>query len=190
MLEAKTKERANRRLLILETTLEMIAAGGVDSVTHRRVAAAAQIPLGSTTYYFESREHLLRATFDHYLDVLKEIREEIPFDAESGVDGIVTFLTAFADRELERPEYLQAEYEMTLYASRDPILASAMNDWYDTMVERLAVGFSESGEVNARQAAKTVLHFMRGYELEHLTRKTTDKHFAERLKRLVTVLAT
>lgn len=114
-----------------------------------------------------------------------------PFDTSTGVKGIVLFLTAFAERELERPEYLQAEYEMTLYAAAcDPVLANAINDWYDDMVARLATAFRHSGAKDARQAAKIVLHFMRGYELEHLTRKTVDKQFASRLKRLVTALAT
>ena len=66
-----------RRQLILDTALRMIATGGVDSITHRRVADAAGVPLGSTTYYFESREHLLREAFDHYLTFARALQKKV-----------------------------------------------------------------------------------------------------------------
>src|SRR5262245_4250116 len=52
------KPSEDRRAVILDATLRLIATDGVDAVTHRRVAAVADVPLGSTTYYFESREQL------------------------------------------------------------------------------------------------------------------------------------
>ncbi|MHC4910387.1 MAG: TetR/AcrR family transcriptional regulator [Planctomycetota bacterium] len=66
-----------RRLLLLETTLRLVAVGGVDAVTHRRVAQAAGVPLGSTTYYFDSREHLLREAFRHYLEQARAAQSEL-----------------------------------------------------------------------------------------------------------------
>jgi DNA-binding transcriptional regulator YbjK len=52
-----------RRARILETALEVIAAHGVAGVSHRRIAAAADVPLGSMTYHFTGMEELLHEAF-------------------------------------------------------------------------------------------------------------------------------
>ena len=49
-----------RRVLLLQTTLRLIADEGIDAVSHRSVAEAAGVPLGSTTYWFSSRQEMLR----------------------------------------------------------------------------------------------------------------------------------
>src|SRR3954454_24276122 len=41
--------------------LEVVADKGVEGLTHRAVAAVAQIPLGSTTYHFKTLDDLLAA---------------------------------------------------------------------------------------------------------------------------------
>src|SRR3954465_962 len=48
-----------RREQILEATLRVIGREGREAVTHRAVAEEAGVPLGSTTYYFDSRDDLL-----------------------------------------------------------------------------------------------------------------------------------
>src|SRR6202012_2778663 len=55
---------AARREALLEATLQVVADTGADAVTHRRVAEVAQLPLASTTYYFDSKEQLLTAARD------------------------------------------------------------------------------------------------------------------------------
>jgi TetR/AcrR family transcriptional regulator, regulator of biofilm formation and stress response len=56
-----------RPLRSVEVTIELIRREGVDAVAHRRVAEIAGVPLGSTTYYFSSRQDLLIRTFEHSL---------------------------------------------------------------------------------------------------------------------------
>ena len=53
-----------RRAAIVEATLRVIGARGADAVTHRAVAAEAGVPLASTTYYFASKEALVREAFE------------------------------------------------------------------------------------------------------------------------------
>lgn len=58
--------RANgikRRTEILEATLRVVLRSGVRGVRHRAVAAEAQVPLASTTYYFRDIEELLCEAF-------------------------------------------------------------------------------------------------------------------------------
>jgi DNA-binding transcriptional regulator YbjK len=51
---------AQRRQAIVEAAAALIEREGFDAVTHRAVAAAASVPLGSTTYYFASLADLRR----------------------------------------------------------------------------------------------------------------------------------
>ena len=59
-----------RRDRIIDASLEVIAEHGVAGTSHRRVAAAADVPLGSMTYHFEGMDELL----DDVLTRLKERR--------------------------------------------------------------------------------------------------------------------
>ena len=48
-----------RRRELLEATLRVVGRGGVGAVTHRVVAREAGVPLGSTTYYFKTKEEMV-----------------------------------------------------------------------------------------------------------------------------------
>src|SRR5215472_17800248 len=67
LFKRETEASEPRRIEILEAALRIVADGGPDAITFRRVAERAGVPLGSLTYYFESREELLREAFRLYL---------------------------------------------------------------------------------------------------------------------------
>src|SRR5687768_15836729 len=50
-----------RRQQIIKAAVRVIAEVGVGNVTHRRIAALAGVPLGSTTYYFPTLDDLVAA---------------------------------------------------------------------------------------------------------------------------------
>jgi len=52
-----------RRERILEATLRVIEAHGVQGASHRIIAAEAGVPLGSLTYYFAGLEDILEQSF-------------------------------------------------------------------------------------------------------------------------------
>ena len=56
----------DRRDRIIDAALEVIAAHGVAGTSHRKVAAVADVPLGSMTYHFESMDELLREAFTRF----------------------------------------------------------------------------------------------------------------------------
>jgi len=51
---------ASRREEILRATLRLLGTTGPAGVTHRAVAAEAEVPLAATTYYFASKDELVR----------------------------------------------------------------------------------------------------------------------------------
>ena len=161
-----------RRGEILDAALALIAAEGFAAVTHRRVAGAAGVPLGSTTYYFDSREHLLREAFRRYL---AQIRAELAaFSAElkraPSVDGLLDFLVRFTEREVADRAVIATEYELVLFAARDGSLAEELHAWQDGMAADLAQALEALGATRPFDAAHAVIQLVRGYELEQLTR--------------------
>lgn len=168
------RQKGDRRQLILDTTLRMIAAAGIDSVTHRKVAEAAEIPLGSTTYYFDSREHLIRETFDHYIGMAKALQESIGSKPINGLGDVVNYLIELTNREFEDEALLLAEYEMTLFAARDSQVADLLHEWDSAMIANISKALKTLGAKRPLDAARTVLHLIRGYQLDRLTRHTPD----------------
>lgn len=54
------------RQAILEATLRLIVRKGHNAVTHRAVAAEANVNLSLTTYYFKDLKELISEAFEHY----------------------------------------------------------------------------------------------------------------------------
>ncbi len=179
-----------RRREILAATVRVIAQGGADAVTHRRVAAEARVPLGSLTYYFESREDLIREAFRFYIDeataFLLEVEREFP---PISVADLVDLIVEIMRREFMQPELLRAEYEMIVHASRDEQVARAYAGWERGLESRLAAPLEALGAERPLAAARTILHLVRGYELEQLAHHAEDaSEFRSRLRSVVEML--
>ena len=179
-----------RRREILVAALNVIAAGGADAVTHRRVAAEADVPLGSLTYYFDSREELIREAFRLYIDEATEfvlgVEREIP---PTSVADLVDLIVETMRREFMRPEMLRAEYELILHASRDKQVARAYAGWERGLESRLAAPLEALGAIRPIAAARTILHLVRGFELEQIAHLAEDAaEFRDRLKAVVEAL--
>lgn len=66
--ERSRRHDPERRDRIIDACLDVIAEHGVAGTSHRRVAAAADVPLGSMTYHFTGMDELLREAFGRYAD--------------------------------------------------------------------------------------------------------------------------
>lgn len=53
------------RALILDTALRLFEEQGYDRTTMRAIAAEAGVSVGNAYYYFDSKEHLIHAFYDH-----------------------------------------------------------------------------------------------------------------------------
>lgn len=59
MTSAATPKGLRRRSRLVEAAGDLLREGGFDAIRHRAVADRAQLPLASTTYYFDSLEELM-----------------------------------------------------------------------------------------------------------------------------------
>jgi TetR/AcrR family transcriptional regulator, regulator of biofilm formation and stress response len=118
---------SSRRAAIVEATLRLIGERGADAVTHRAVAAEAGVPLASTTYYFGSKDELVREAFELAIDRSLALVEAHAVRADGPV---VDRLVALAEAQLaDTSAPLAAQFELMLEAGRRPQLQDLAARW-------------------------------------------------------------
>jgi TetR/AcrR family transcriptional regulator, regulator of biofilm formation and stress response len=175
---------------IVEAVLRVVAEEGGEAVTHRRVAAEAGVPLGSTTYWFDSRDALLREAFRWYVATTYAWLAALAAERLRPTPAaLVEFLVEIGRRELETPNALVVEYELLVRAARDPVLAAAFRAYEHTLVSRLAETLERMGASQPFDAAHTLVALVRGFELEFLHGSDPDpEDFRRRIEPVVAAL--
>lgn len=120
-----------RRDRIIDACLDVIAADGVDGTSHRRVAAAAGVPLGSMTYHFAGRDELLREAFGRFAGTVADrfvarMGQVEPGDREGGARAVVEIIRSdvFPDAR-----DLVLTHELYTLAAREPAYRTLTNAW-------------------------------------------------------------
>ena len=123
-----------RRATLLDATLRVIARDGPAAASHRAVAAEAGVPLGSTTYYFESREQMLLAALRHAADAEVSRIERRLRELDAGRLDPAGWRRAVVDWALQevssqRAHLLIARHQLRLEALRSPELRAVYGTW-------------------------------------------------------------
>ncbi|EGE45233.1 TetR family transcriptional regulator [Streptomyces sp. SID4928] len=144
-----------RRERIVDAALRVIAADGIAGLSHRTVAAEADVPLGSTTYHFGSLDELLVAALRRYNDnFVRELRGSQALAGPTGASGptgptgpagpdgpagLAEELTRLLGRWFagERGA-IELEYELYLAALRRPVLRPVAAEWTEEAIELLS----------------------------------------------------
>lgn len=132
-IDGRRRRGEERRAKITEAVIEVVEEHGVRNLTHRRVAERAGVPLGSTTYFFDSLDDLMMAGLElassrniaHLRRVAGRIRRGEPMDvvlAETGAEIVSTHRAR-----------LIAEYELFTEATRTPSLREIALRWNDEL---------------------------------------------------------
>ncbi|MEV5856438.1 MULTISPECIES: TetR/AcrR family transcriptional regulator [Streptomyces] len=133
-----------RRTRIIDAALRVIAADGIAGLSHRTVAAEADVPLGSTTYHFGSLDELLVAALRRCnVNFVQALRDSGAFAVEAGEGGPEVGLAEELTRLLERwftgeRGAIELEYELYLAALRRPALRPVAAEWTEEAVELLS----------------------------------------------------
>lgn len=119
----------HRRERILDAALDVIATHGVAGTTHRLIAAAADVPLGSLTYHFSSLEDLRTQAFQRHAQRMSVIYAG-HFDKVDSVQKLVAAVTGLihGDAGADTGDWAVA-YELYLAALRDPHLRVVTETW-------------------------------------------------------------
>ncbi|MCB9628217.1 MAG: TetR family transcriptional regulator [Sandaracinaceae bacterium] len=176
-----TKDRATRsrqargeetRNAVLAATLRVLAREGTRGVTHRAVAAEAGTSLRATTYYFASREELLRESLRYYAETagsrLAHLAKPIAPDDDltSVAAGLLTDIV-LSDLTEDR-EGLISEYELVLHVGRQPDLEECYATWQGRLEAVLFAYAALAGSPSPKLDAQLVLAAVRGIEIASL----------------------
>lgn len=130
--------------------MRAIAEHGAGSVTHRRIAEYAGVPLGSTTYYFPTLDDLVSAAFAEAAAqaaaCIADWRRELAESAD-----LPATVVDLAERYLADRGQALIEYDLYLAAARTPELAPVVRVWLDGL-RQLFAPFAEPAHARALAA--------------------------------------
>jgi len=118
-----------RRDRLIDAALTVIAERGVAGTTHREIARAADVPLGSMTYHFGSLNEVLAEAFTRHVDSVAGVFDErlaAARDLPAAVEAVITLLTE--DLLGSRHDFVLT-VELYVAAARNPVLKAVTQAW-------------------------------------------------------------
>jgi DNA-binding transcriptional regulator YbjK len=153
MTAATTPKGERRRAALVDAAAKLLVEGGFDAVRHRAVAERAELPLASTTYYFDSLEDLVTAAVEHHanaeLAAGRRRLEELA-TRNRGVQATVELVLEMllgpesGDQEADA-EAVLLRYERLVATGRRPYLRPLMRTLSAQLNELLTEIFARSG---------------------------------------------
>lgn len=125
----KRRYEPDRRGRIIDTALSVIATHGVAGTTHRRVAEAADIPLGSMTYYFAGIDALVQEAFTQLSQDISGrylARLEAAASVDEARDAVVDLICGDV---WASDHNMTLQFELYAYMARNAELRQLTTDW-------------------------------------------------------------
>lgn len=107
------------RRRVLDAAVELVGLSGVRALTHARVDAAAEVPRGSTSNYFRTREALVAGVIDH-LTAQERADARIP-DIATKADLATALTQMIAAQSTVFATRTRARYALFLEAEGDAV---------------------------------------------------------------------
>ncbi|WP_285732632.1 TetR family transcriptional regulator [Nocardiopsis sp. ATB16-24] len=126
---SKRRHDPHRRDRIVEACLEVIAREGVGGTSHRKVAAVADVPLGSMTYHFTGMDHLLREALTRFGKEVSDRFEERMTKARNREEAVREVVALITEDVLADHRDLVITHELYTLAARDPSYRDITVDW-------------------------------------------------------------
>lgn len=142
-----------RRTKILEAAIAVLARDGIAETTTRKIAIEADVNQAMLRYYFGSKDDLLFAVLQEMMRQTREIVQQTALNGRDLRTMLQESLLSFWQQFEGRPEVQVMQYELTLYALRNPAsawLARQQYDGYCAVVETLlAEGLASANQESA-----------------------------------------
>ena len=119
----------HRRDRLIDAALTVIAERGVAGTTHREIAKAADVPLGSMTYHFAGLDDILAEAFTRHTETIARVFDERLAAARTRADAVEAVVTLVADDLLSPGHDLILTVELYVAAARNPRLKAVTQAW-------------------------------------------------------------
>ncbi len=151
---------------IIDAALDVIAERGVAGTTHREIARAADVPLGSMTYHFTSLDEVLTEAFTRHADTAARVFDERLRAARDRDEAIEAVVTLISDDLINPGSDRDLILAVELYgaAARNPALRVVTQAWMARSRRALERHFDtttarETGRLHRRpRPAQHVVH--------------------------------
>ena len=162
---------AERRTLLADAAVRVLAQQGSRGLTHRAIDTEAEVPKGTTSNYFASRDEVIDA-------ILLRISERLQPDPDihadlaqrpPGVELFTKYLRDIVHRLTGDRDAAIALFELRLEATRRPHVAEALTAWRQAGLQA-DIEFNEKMSLPGRPADITLFHYaLDGLLLDQLT---------------------
>ncbi len=113
----------------MDACLDVIAEAGVAGASHRKIAAAANVPLGSMTYHFEGMEDILREAFTRFAGTVADSFERRLAKATDQSSAQAAVIEIITEDVFGNQRDLVLTHELYTLAARDPQFQNITNTW-------------------------------------------------------------
>ena len=110
----------DRRVLICDAAIRVLAGTGARGLTHRAVDLEADLPIGSTSYYARTRQALLDLVADRLVEI--DLEDVGTPSAPGGDLAALLRVWSAPDRRAQ----VLARYELFLESARNPAVADRL----------------------------------------------------------------
>ena len=163
----------DRKTLIADAAIALLASAGAKGLTHRAVDAEAGLPLGSTSFYCRTRADLLTLTLLRHaaLDMDDLLSDQIRMEAKGF--SLDDFIELLADRVADwlspaKRARLVARFELFLIASREPELATIATQQRQRFRLATEAALTRAGVADAALAAPLLLAAVDGLLIDQI----------------------
>ena len=121
----------SRRRMIADAGLTVLAREGSRGLTHRAVDNAAQVPTGTTSNYFRSRDALIEGLVERIGERLAPTPEDLQRRAADapGPALFADYIRDIVRRLTADPDVTVALFELRLEGARRPEVAAVLGAW-------------------------------------------------------------
>ncbi|MFE2937990.1 TetR/AcrR family transcriptional regulator [Streptomyces sp. NPDC059255] len=131
-----------RKERILDAALDVIAESGVHRTTHRRIAARAEVPLGSLTYYFDGIDDLLAQAFARLADTMSALYRHTMRAAGSAAEAEAAVVELICGPAYATERDMTLIFEMYAYANHNEAVSVTARTWLERSRDSLALYFT------------------------------------------------
>ncbi|MEU7428316.1 TetR family transcriptional regulator [Streptomyces sp. NPDC040750] len=179
-----------RRQSLADAAISTLARSGLRGLTHRAVDQSAGVPAGSCSYYFRTRQELLRATVERLAELdIAEIEERPALVGPADVDRLAEATASLVEHwTTAGRERMLARYELALEAPRRPELQAALHTAggrHRAIAENL---LTAAGAPDPAAHANAFVAFLDGILFNQLTAAAPHRLTSEQLRRSLLAL--
>jgi DNA-binding transcriptional regulator YbjK len=159
-----------RRARMLDAAIGILADTGVGGLTHRQVDERADLPAGTTSNYFRTRQALLEATAARTVELHWQRVEALQSAIGSLTrDGLKALMTRMIVPDEHSRRYTLARFELFMEGTRRPELRPFLKELHTAAVKSATLIFEAAGMNPQPRQMEELSRLLNGYVFSNLT---------------------